>query len=112
PLPGQDPERCAWPTGPTRSTARRSPSSSCGATIDGRRAMSVLTLVRHAQASFPAAEYDRLSEVGQTQASLLGEYWAGRRLLFDEVYTGPRTRQRHTAELAGACCVRTGMTWP
>src|SRR5438132_143124 len=74
--------------------------------------MSVLTLVRHAQASFPAEDYDRLSELGQTQAALLGEHWARRRQRFDEVYSGPRLRQRHTAELAGALCRRAGLPWP
>src|ERR1700738_3478893 len=74
--------------------------------------MSVLTLVRHDQASFSAEDYDRLSPLGETQACLLGEYWARRLLRFDEVYTGPRTRQRHTAELAGACCRRAGLPWP
>jgi len=74
--------------------------------------MSVLTLVRHSQASFFAADYDRLSELGQTQAGLLGEHWVHRRLHFDEVYTGPRTRQRQTAEVVGGCYQRAGLAWP
>jgi broad specificity phosphatase PhoE len=74
--------------------------------------MSSLLLVRHAQASFFADDYDRLSEVGRTQASLLGEYWVRRGLVFDEVYTGPRTRQQQTAELVGSAYGQAGANWP
>jgi broad specificity phosphatase PhoE len=74
--------------------------------------MSSLTLVRHAQASFFADDYDRLSAVGETQACRLGEYWARRGHAFHEVYCGPRTRQRRTADLAGGCCSAAGLAWP
>jgi broad specificity phosphatase PhoE len=74
--------------------------------------MSVLTLVRHAQASFHADNYDELSPLGQTQARLLGEFWARRQIDFDEVYCGPRVRQQHTAELVGIAYTQAGRTWP
>jgi broad specificity phosphatase PhoE len=74
--------------------------------------MSSLVLVRHGQASFGAADYDQLSEVGRAQARLLGQFWVRRGLTFDEVYTGPRTRQRQTAELVGAGYLRAGAPWP
>ncbi|HET6574922.1 MAG TPA: histidine phosphatase family protein [Fimbriiglobus sp.] len=74
--------------------------------------MSVLTLVRHAQASFFASNYDELSPLGRKQAQLLGEFWASRRTDFDEVYCGPRVRQRHTAEIVGSACTQAGRTWP
>jgi broad specificity phosphatase PhoE len=74
--------------------------------------MSTLTLVRHAQASFLADDYDELSALGREQARLLGEFWARRRIDFDEVYCGPRVRQRHTAELVGSACARAGRAWP
>ena len=74
--------------------------------------MSVLTLVRHGQASFFADDYDRLSEVGEQQARLLGEYWARQQIRFDEVYTGPRQRQQRTAELTGAAYRQAGLPWP
>src|SRR3954469_11144304 len=74
--------------------------------------MSVLTLVRHAQASFHADDYDELSALGREQARLLGEFWARRRADFDAVYCGPRVRQRHTAEIAGAAFAEAGRTWP
>jgi len=62
--------------------------------------MGRLVLVRHAQASFLAPDYDKLSPLGERQARLLGEYWAGRRGTFDRTFSGPRTRQRDTARLA------------
>ena len=74
--------------------------------------MSTLTLIRHGQASFFAPNYDQLSALGERQMQLLGEYWARRRLCFDEVYTGPRARQRRSAELAVAACRRAGVACP
>jgi broad specificity phosphatase PhoE len=74
--------------------------------------MSVLILVRHGQASFGTASYDQLSEVGEKQAWLLGEYWARRNVHFDEAYCGPRLRQRHTAELVSGCYARAGKPFP
>jgi len=38
--------------------------------------MSLVYLVRHAQASFGAQDYDRLSELGRQQARWLGGYFA------------------------------------
>src|SRR5207244_11804069 len=81
-------------------------------TTNGGRTMSVLRLVRHAQASFHANNYDELSTLGQKQAQLLGEFWARRRIDFDEVYCGPRVRQSHTAEIVGSAYARAGKTWP
>jgi len=60
--------------------------------------MGRLILVRHAQASFLSPNYDQLSLLGQTQARLLGEYWARRRMTFDRVYCGPAVRHRQTTE--------------
>ena len=72
----------------------------------------MLTLVRHAQASFLADNYDELSVLGREQARLLGEFWARRRIDFDEVYCGPKVRQRQTAEIVGSVCDRAGRPWP
>jgi broad specificity phosphatase PhoE len=74
--------------------------------------MSVLTLVRHAQASFHAADYDELSPRGREQARLLGEFWVQRGIDFDAVYCGPRVRQRHTAEITGTAFTQAGRPWP
>jgi broad specificity phosphatase PhoE len=63
--------------------------------------MGQILLVRHAQASFGAADYDVLSELGHEQARVLG-----RRLRtiagIDRIVHGAMVRQRHTAELASA----------
>ena len=64
--------------------------------------MSSLTLVRHAQASFFADQYDQLSALGEKQARLLGEYWVRNQPLIDEVYVGPRKRQEQTAQRVAA----------
>lgn len=74
--------------------------------------MSVLTLVRHGQASFFADDYDKLSPLGEQQARLVGEYWARQKLPVDDVYMGPRARQQRSAELAGEAYRAAGLTWP
>ena len=74
--------------------------------------MGRLFLVRHAQASFLAANYDQLSGLGETQARLLGEYWAARRLRFDRVASGPAVRHRHTAQLVADAYHDVNMTIP
>jgi broad specificity phosphatase PhoE len=61
--------------------------------------MSTLWLVRHAQASFLESDYDQLSALGHEQARLLGAHWAELGIELDRVVSGPRRRQRHTAEL-------------
>jgi len=61
--------------------------------------MGTLYLVRHGQASFGAADYDNLSELGQRQSVRLGEYFAGKGLQFDAVITG--TLKRHAQTWAG-----------
>jgi broad specificity phosphatase PhoE len=50
--------------------------------------MGNLYLVRHGQASFGAADYDNLSELGHRQSVRLGEYFASRQVHFDAVMTG------------------------
>jgi len=62
--------------------------------------MGRLILVRHAQASFLAADYDKLSPLGERQSRLLGEYWVQRKVSFDRVFSGPRSRQKDTAKIA------------
>src|SRR5207248_75574 len=74
--------------------------------------MSRLFLVRHGQASFMEQNYDKLSAVGETQARLLGDYWARRRVLFDRVYSGPRVRQIETARIVGEAYVKLDLPWP
>lgn len=61
--------------------------------------MGTLYLVRHGQASFGAADYDQLSELGRRQSVRLGEYFASRGQTFDAVITG--TLRRHAQTWAG-----------
>ncbi len=74
--------------------------------------MSVLTLVRHGQASFFAADYDVLSPAGEAQAAALGDDWVRHGEAFDAVFVGPRRRQQRTAELAGERLRAAGLPWP
>src|SRR5690242_13164793 len=62
--------------------------------------MAVVHLVRHGQASFGAADYDVLSEVGRRQATVVGRELARRGVVPDRVVTGSLLRQRDTASLA------------
>jgi len=61
--------------------------------------MGTLYLVRHGQASLGAADYDRLSALGERQSVLLGAYFAAQELHFDAVIAG--TLSRHVQTLAG-----------
>lgn len=61
--------------------------------------MAELVLVRHAQASFGADDYDRLSELGWRQSRWLGEHFAERKLAFDRVVRG--TLRRHAETVKG-----------
>lgn len=74
--------------------------------------MSRLILVRHGQASFLEANYDRLSPLGETQSRLLGEYWVRNKLIFDRVYSGPRVRQKETARIVSDVYRAAGLPWP
>ncbi|MFH1058214.1 MAG: histidine phosphatase family protein [Pseudomonadota bacterium] len=62
--------------------------------------MSVIYLIRHGQASFGQANYDRLSELGQRQARLTGEHLAQLGLNFAAAYCGSQARQADTAQNA------------
>lgn len=62
--------------------------------------MATIYLVRHGQASFGADDYDKLSELGQRQAQVVGEYFRDTGVQFDAAYSGDLSRQRETAQLA------------
>ena len=62
--------------------------------------MATIYLIRHGQASFGAADYDKLSELGCRQAQVVGEYLRDCGISFDAVYSGDLLRQRETARLA------------
>ncbi len=74
--------------------------------------MSHIILVRHAQASFLERDYDKLCANGETQASLLGEYWTRHGSSFTSAYSGPRLRQRETARIVAEAYRRAGIDFP
>ncbi len=71
--------------------------------------MSLLTLVRHGQASFLQANYDKLSEIGEQQARILGEYWLRSGATFDQVYYGPACRHHETGDAVAQVFRRAGV---
>src|SRR5580700_3408803 len=60
--------------------------------------MGTICLVRHAQASFGAADYDQLSEIGLTQAAMLGRALHVRRPRVDRIVCGTMLRHHQTAD--------------
>lgn len=78
--------------------------------------MSQILLVRHGQASWGAADYDVLSEVGERQAQVAGAALARRGPAPELVLHGVMKRQRETArilvEAAGwSCPVTEDLAW-
>ena len=63
--------------------------------------MSELYLVRHAQASFGAANYDQLSDLGHQQSRWLGEHLGKRGARFDTFVLGDMVRHHETMD--GIC---------
>lgn len=61
--------------------------------------MRSVLLIRHGQASFRAADYDRLSPLGEDQSRRLGAWLAVTDPAPDIVAIGPRQRHLRTAEL-------------
>lgn len=74
--------------------------------------MGRLFLVRHAQASFLAQNYDQLSARGETQARLLGEHWAKHNVVFDRACSGPALRHRQTAQFVCEAYQKAGHDFP
>ena len=74
--------------------------------------MSLLTLVRHGQASFLKENYDKLSERGELQSRILGEYWLRTGVVFDQVYQGPACRHLHTGQIVADVYRQAGSPLP
>ncbi|HEY0974760.1 MAG TPA: histidine phosphatase family protein [Solimonas sp.] len=72
------------------------------ASFTGRRSndhdMGAIYLIRHGQASFGAADYDKLSELGHEQGRVLGASLRTRVLKHDLVICGGMRRHRETAD--------------
>jgi len=52
--------------------------------------------IRHAQASYMAADYDQLSDKGYEQSTILGEYMVKQEIQLDRIYVGPLKRHHQT----------------
>jgi len=74
--------------------------------------MGRLWLVRHAQASFLQENYDKLSELGEMQSRLLGDYWVRHKMQFDRVCSGPCVRQKDTARIVADAYANAGLGFP
>ena len=74
--------------------------------------MALLTLIRHGQASFLQDNYDKLSERGELQSKILGEYWLRTGATFDQVYQGPACRHLRTCEMVAEVYRQAGVRWP
>ncbi len=62
--------------------------------------MAAIYLIRHGQASFGAANYDRLSPTGEAQARALGTLWARQGWAVHHAFHGTLERQQRTLGLA------------
>jgi broad specificity phosphatase PhoE len=60
--------------------------------------MTSIYLIRHGQASFGKAEYDCLSELGEQQATHIGNSFRARLGAFDKVLRGSMQRHQQTAD--------------
>ena len=74
--------------------------------------MALLTLVRHGQASFLQENYDKLSERGELQSRILGEYWLRTGAVFDQVYYGPACRHLRTGDIVAEVYCQSGTAFP
>src|SRR5919112_809761 len=96
---------CPSVPGPATSRPREGAPPAAGRPVLARllrqtRAMPIVLLVRHGQASFGAEDYDRLSDRGRVQAEATGRWLAARGLRRPVAVHGTLRRQRDTALLA------------
>lgn len=69
-------------------------------------------LVRHAQASWGSADYDRVSELGLVQARRLGDWLAGDAVDYAAVVRGSMRRHAQTLDLIAAAFAAAGRPLP
>jgi len=74
--------------------------------------MSRLLYIRHAQASYGAADYDQLSEKGYEQASILGQHLAKSGVELHNIYVGPLKRQNQTLDKVREAYSNAGIQLP
>lgn len=69
-------------------------------------------MIRHGQASFGQANYDRLSPKGKRQARIVADHLCRLTTGFDAVYVGTLRRQQQTAEAMAAVYAANQQTFP
>jgi broad specificity phosphatase PhoE len=74
--------------------------------------MGRLLLIRHGQAAAFTDDSDRLTELGERQAAVLGEYFVAQRLQVDAVIKGGLRRHVQTEAGVAAAYQRAGLPWP
>jgi broad specificity phosphatase PhoE len=74
--------------------------------------MSVLTVVRHGQASYMSEDYDKLSPTGEEQSRRLGQFWLRQGTVFDYVFRGPAKRHARTEQIIAEEFKSAGIHWP
>ncbi len=74
--------------------------------------MSKIYLIRHAQASFLADDYDNLSEKGFLQSDALGKYFVEKNILFNKIYIGKLKRHQQTFERFNKAYTSNGFKLP
>jgi broad specificity phosphatase PhoE len=74
--------------------------------------MGILYMIRHGQASFGSANYDRLSETGLLQSRILAEHLLAVGLAPDALYSGAMERQKDTAAAMAALFGEKGVLLP
>ena len=74
--------------------------------------MSKLYFFRHAQASYGAENYDKLSPKGEQQAAELGNYLVNQGFHFDKIFVGPLVRQRHTCQIVADIFKKNNRSFP
>ena len=74
--------------------------------------MSQLVIVRHGQAAAFTQDSDRLTELGERQSRVLGEFWVEQGVVFDEVIIGGLRRHAQTEAQVAAAYRGAGLAWP
>ncbi len=74
--------------------------------------MSKIYFFRHAQASYLADNYDKLSKKGELQSAELGKYLVEKKIQFDKIFVGPLERQKHTCEIVSGVFAQNNMSFP
>jgi broad specificity phosphatase PhoE len=74
--------------------------------------MARLVLIRHGQAAVFSDDSDRLTELGERQARLLGEHLVAKGLVFDHVLCGTLRRHAQTEAQVAQAYRAAGKPWP